>query len=67
MSTHDHAPGHDHSHGHDHAHPTLPDAAERLGYYQRWIRSITDNLLARGVISEAELADALQNLPARLR
>jgi len=32
----------------------------RLSYYQRWIRSITDNLLARGVISEAELQAALE-------
>ncbi len=31
----------------------------RLGYYQRWIRSITDTLLRRGVISEAELLAAL--------
>lgn len=31
----------------------------RLGYYQRWIRSIADNLLARGVITEAELRTAL--------
>ena len=27
----------------------------RLSYYQKWIRSIADNLLARGVITEAEL------------
>ncbi len=32
----------------------------RLSYYQRWIRSIADNLLARGVITEAELRDALE-------
>ncbi len=32
----------------------------RMSYYQRWIRSITDNLLARGVITEAELRAALQ-------
>lgn len=31
----------------------------RLSYYQRWIRSIADNLLARGVITEAELQAAL--------
>ena len=31
----------------------------RLSYYQKWIRSIADNLLARGVITEAELRDAL--------
>ncbi len=32
---------------------------DRLGYYERWIRSIASNLLARGVITEAELAAAL--------
>ena len=32
----------------------------RLSYYQRWIRSITDNLLRTGVISEAELRAALE-------
>ena len=31
----------------------------RLGYYQKWIRSIADNLIARGVVTEAELAEAL--------
>ena len=31
----------------------------RLTYYQRWIRSIADNLLRRGVISEAEFRAAL--------
>ena len=38
----------------------IPEAEyARLSYYQRWIRSIADNLLARGVITEAELADAM--------
>lgn len=32
----------------------------RLEYYQRWIRSIAGNLLARGVITEAELREALE-------
>jgi hypothetical protein len=32
----------------------------QLSYYQRWIRSIADNLMARGVITEAELAEALK-------
>ena len=35
-----------------------PDSL-RLSYYEKWIRSITDNLLARGVITEAELRRAL--------
>ena len=38
----------------------IPEAEYlRLGYYQKWIRSIADNLLARGVITEAELEAAL--------
>ena len=31
----------------------------RLGYYERWIRSTADNLIRRGVITEAELRAAL--------
>ena len=39
----------------------IPEADyHRLSYYQRWIRSITDNLLRKGVITEAELAAALE-------
>lgn len=38
----------------------IPEAEyHRLGYYQRWIRSITDTLLRKGVITEAELRTAL--------
>jgi len=36
------------------------DEYARLSYYQRWIRSIADNLLARGVISDAEMRAALE-------
>ncbi len=39
---------------------TIPESDYlRLSYYQKWIRSITGNLLARGVITEAELRQAL--------
>lgn len=39
----------------------IPEAEYHLlSYYQRWIRSIADNLLARGVFTEAELAAALE-------
>ena len=31
----------------------------RLSYYEKWIRSITGNLLGSGVITEAELRAAL--------
>ena len=40
----------------------IPEAEyHRLGYYQRWTRSIADNLLRSGVITEAELRAALEN------
>jgi hypothetical protein len=39
----------------------IPEADyHRLSYYRRWIRSITENLLRRGVITEAELRAALE-------
>jgi nitrile hydratase subunit beta len=38
----------------------IPEAEyHRLTYYQRWIRSITDNLVRSGVLTEAELRAAL--------
>jgi hypothetical protein len=38
----------------------IPEAEyHRLTYYQRWIRSIADNLLASGIVTEAELQEAL--------
>jgi hypothetical protein len=39
----------------------IPEADyHRLSYYRRWIRSIADNLLRKGVITEAELRTALE-------
>ena len=39
----------------------IPEAEYmRLGYYQKWIRSIAGNLVLRGVITEAELQAALE-------
>ena len=41
----------------------IPEAEYlRLTYYQRWIRSITGILLAKGVVSEAELRAALEQI-----
>jgi hypothetical protein len=41
----------------------IPEAEyHRLSYYRRWIRSITDNLLKQGVITEAELRAALDRV-----
>ena len=41
-----------------------PDQYDRLTYYQRWMRSITDNLLSRGILTEAELGTALAEAAA---
>ena len=39
----------------------IPEAEyHRLSYYRRWMRSITDNLLRKGIITEAELRAALE-------
>lgn len=39
----------------------IPEADyHRLSYYRRWIRSIADILLQKGVITEAELRAALE-------
>ena len=39
----------------------IPEADyHRLSYYRRWIRSITDTLLRKGVITESELRAALE-------
>jgi hypothetical protein len=40
---------------------SIPEADYlRLSYYRKWIRSITANLLTRGVITEAELRAELE-------
>lgn len=42
---------------------SIPEADYlRLSYYQRWIRSITLNMLEKGVFTEAELAAALEQI-----
>jgi nitrile hydratase subunit beta len=39
----------------------IPEAEyHRLGYYGRWMRSIADNLLRKGIVTEAELAAAME-------
>lgn len=39
----------------------IPEAEyHRLSYYRRWIRSLADNLLRKGIITEPELRAALE-------
>jgi hypothetical protein len=39
----------------------IPEASyHRMTYYQRWMRSVADNLLRKGVLTEEELQAALE-------
>ena len=44
-----------------------PGAYDELSYYQRWIASIGNNLLEKGVISVDELGERLAAVAARWR
>jgi nitrile hydratase subunit beta len=41
------------------------DAYERMGYYERWMHSISQTLIQRGVISIDELGRKMAELEAR--
>ena len=57
MSTHDHA--------HDHDHPTLPDAAELLGYYQRMEIAVRELLVEKGIVTADAIRRAVEEMDAR--
>lgn len=42
-----------------------PDAYDRMTYYERWIASITQTLIQRGVISIEELSRKMIEIEAR--
>jgi hypothetical protein len=42
-----------------------PEAYDRMGYYERWIASITQTLLQRGVITADELGRKMAEVEAR--
>ena len=44
-----------------------PDAYDRMSYYERWIHSITQTLIQRGVISIDELGRKMAEVEARHR
>lgn len=43
------------------------DAYDRMGYYERWIHSISQTLIARGVITIDELSRKMADVEARHR
>lgn len=61
LSTHDHA----HSHDRDHAYPTLPDAAERLGYYQRMEIAVRELLIDKGIVTADAIRRSIEAMDAR--
>jgi hypothetical protein len=43
-----------------------PEAYEGMGYYERWVSSITQTLLQRGVITTEELARKMAEISGRI-
>jgi len=44
-----------------------PDAYDQLSYYEKWITSLTQTLLQRGVITTEELGRKMQEVEQRKR
>lgn len=44
-----------------------PGAYDQLNYYQRWIASITNNLIQKGVLTVDELGHKMADVEARWR
>ena len=42
-----------------------PEAYERMSYYERWVKSLTDTLVQRGVISAEELERKMDEVAKR--
>jgi hypothetical protein len=42
-----------------------PDAYERMSYYERWVTSITQVMIQRGVITTEELGRKMQEIEKR--
>jgi hypothetical protein len=44
-----------------------PDAYEKMSYYERWVTSITQTMIQRGVITTEELGRKMQEVQGRGR
>jgi hypothetical protein len=44
-----------------------PDAYEQMSYYERWVTSITQTMIQRGVITTEELGRKMQEVQSRER
>jgi len=52
-------------HGHDHGHDHLPDAEERIGYYQTMETAVRELLIEKGIITPADVRTAVEAMDAR--
>jgi len=43
-----------------------PEAYDRMSYYERWVTSITQTMIQRGVITTDELGRKMEQIRARL-
>ena len=44
-----------------------PEAYERMGYYERWVTSLTQTMIQRGVISIDDLTRKMEEVEKRAR
>ena len=44
-----------------------PEAYDKLSYYEKWISSLTQTMIQRGVITSAELARKMEEVEKRKR
>jgi len=42
-----------------------PEAYDKLGYYERWVTSITQTMIQRGIITTDELGRKMEEIRAR--
>ena len=42
-----------------------PEAFETMSYYERWVQSVSQNLIEAGVLTQSELAQRMQEVAAR--
>jgi hypothetical protein len=42
-----------------------PEAYDKMGYYERWVVSLTQTMIQRGVIDGAELERKMKEIAAR--
>ena len=55
----------DHDHDHDHPHATLPDAADKLTYYQTMEVAVRELLIEKGILTADEVRRQVEDMDGR--